>query len=278
MRKLYLNLLFTVLASVTTALGQKFATFKPEMVYVEGGTYKMGSTKSDAKAEKDEFDAREVTVSSFEMSKYEVTVYEWSTFVKENKNMKMPPQQRWGLNDDFPITNVTWEDAIWFCNWLSKKNFLDPVYSIKNGQIHCDFDKNGFRLPTEAEWEYAAKGGNKSRNTAYSGHNNLELISWYGKNSGKSPRTVGTKMPNELGIYDMTGNVWEWCWDWYNEYYYNYGENNDPRGPEKGVNRCIRGGSWDTMDAFLRNANRSNVFQRDSNGYYGVRVVKNTKK
>lgn len=277
MKNLYLKLLLIALTATNSVFAQKFSTFKPEMVLVEGGTFIMGSDKKNPKAEKDEFDAREVTVSSFEMSKFEVTVYEWSNFIKENK-MKMPPAQKWGLNDDFPITNVTWEDAVWFCNWLSKKNFLEPVYSIKNGQIYCDFDKNGYRLPTEAEWEYAAKGGNKSKGTTYSGNNNLEILAWYGKNSNKSPKTVGTKIPNELGIYDMTGNVWEWCWDYYNEYYYSYGDSNNPRGPEKGLNRSLRGGSWDTMDPYLRIANRSSVNQKDSNGYYGVRVVKNAKK
>ena len=278
MKNLYFKLLLVVLTTTTSVFAQKFSTFKPEMVYVEGGTFTMGSSKKDPKAEKDEFDAREVTVSSFDMSKFEVTVYEWSNFIKENKNMKMPPAQKWGLNNDFPITNVTWEDAIWFCNWLSKKNFLEPVYSIKNGQIHCDFDKSGFRLPTEAEWEFAAKGGNLSKGTIYSGNNNLDITAWYGKNSNKSPKTVGTKIPNELGLYDMTGNVWEWCWDNYNEYYYSYGESVNPTGPEKGLNRSLRGGSWDTMDPYLRIANRSNVNQKDSNGYYGVRVVKKARK
>ncbi|UYW00420.1 formylglycine-generating enzyme family protein [Flavobacterium agricola] len=278
MKNLYFNLLFLVVCVTTNGFAQKFTTFKPEMILVEGGTFLMGSKKGEPHAEKDEMEAREVSVPSFEMSKYEVTVYEWSTFIKAHKNMKMPPAQRWGLHDDFPITNVTWEDAIWFCNWLSTKNFLQPVYSIKNGQIFCDFTKNGYRLPTEAEWEYAARGGNASKGHPYAGNKNLDLIAWYGKNSNKSPRTVGTKMPNELGLYDMTGNVWEWCWDYYNELYYSYGEDDNPKGPEKGVNRVLRGGSWDTMGPYLRIANRSGVPQTDANGYYGVRVVKNSKK
>ena len=249
-------------------------TVKPEMVKVEGGSFKM-TAKEEVKTTKSvKKNVYDVTVSSFEISKYEVTVADWKAYSKENK-LEMPKKPTWGWNDDYPMTNITWVQAIKYCNWLSKENNLKPAYSKKGEKYICDFTANGYRLPTEAEWEYAAKGGKKSKNYIYSGSNDLEMVSWYGQNSRKSPQQIGTKLANELGIYDMSGNVWEWCWDWHSPIYYKTEKRTNPVGPERGEKRCIRGGSWDTSKLdYLRPATPLNWNPATTNDFFGFRVVR----
>lgn len=247
-------------------------TVKPEMVMVEGGTFKMFPKDVKNKMGYD------VTISSFEIGKFEVTVADWKRFIEET-GQEMPAKPTWGWNDDYPITNVKWTQAIQYCNWLSKANNLKPVYTKDGDKYTCDFTANGYRLPTDAEWEFAARGGNKSKQYTYSGGNDLELISWYAKNSRKSPRQTGTKLANELGIHDMSGNVWEWCWDWYNPIFYKTEKRINPVGPEKGENRCIRGGSWDTSKLeYLTPSYRLNSNPMITNAFYGFRVAKTVTK
>ncbi len=160
-----------------------------------------------------------------------------------------------------PVIHVSWNDAVAFCNWLSEKEGLQKAYSGSGSSIRCDFNANGYRLPTEAEWEYAARGGNTSKGYKYSGSNDLDAVGWYGAYNNDGNRTreegtspVGKKQPNELGIYDMSGNVWEWCWDWKGEY--SSSNQTDPRGPNSGSYRVLRGGSWSLNPEYCRVAPR----------------------
>jgi len=178
------------------------------MVWVEGGTFQMGSNSGDS----DEKPVHTVTVKGFWISKYEVTQAEYSRVMGTNpSNFKC---------DDCPVENVSWNDAVEYAKRV------------------------GGRLPTEAEWEYAARGGNKSRGYQYSGSDNLDEVSWYWNNSGSRTHPVGQKKPNELGIYDMSGNVKEWCVDSYGSNYYSKSPVNNPQGPQSTGSRVLRGGSW----------------------------------
>ncbi len=197
-----------------------------EMVFVEGGTFEMGSNKGDS----DEKPVHKVTVNSFYMGKYEVTQKQWKAIMGNNPS--------YFKGDDLPVENVSWNDVQEFIKKLNQTT----------GQH--------YRLPTEAEWEYAARGGNESRGYKYSGSNNIDEVAWYDKNSGNHTHQVGTKAPNELGIYDMTGNVWEWCSDWYNKNYYRHSPQNNPQGPASGKYRVLRGGSWLNLAGNCRVANR----------------------
>jgi len=167
------------------------------------------------------------------------------------------------LMDDKPVVGINWYDAVKYANWKSEKDGLDKCYTINNYDVSCDFSKNGYRLPTEAEWEYVAKGGkyiediNAGYGNTFSGTSDKEKLgdyAWYSKNSEGKTHPICTKLPNELGIHDMTGNVWEYMWDYYNPDYYNASESNNPTGPAEpmksvdGVSethlKILRGSSW----------------------------------
>ena len=186
------------------------------MVYVEGGTFTMGATPEQQNPDLDEKPAHSVTLSSYYICKYEVTQALWKAVMGSN------PSKRKG--DNLPVEQVSWDDC---------QAFLRKLKAMTG--------KN-FRLPTEAEWEYAARGGNRSRGYQYGGSNNFSDVAWHGNNSGYQTHAVGTKSPNELGIYDMSGNVNEWCQDWYGSYS-SYAQTN-PTGPGNGSLRVSRGSSW----------------------------------
>jgi formylglycine-generating enzyme len=151
-----------------------------------------------------------------------------------------------------PSRRVTWYEAVEYCNELSRQEGLDPCYSGSGASILCDFTANGYRLPTEAEWEYACRAGTETDfhtgNMTHSGSSPidpaLDRAGWYGGNSGSTTHPVGEKEPNAFGLYDMHGNVYEWCWDWYAGNYYASSPAEDPRGPASGSDRVVRGGSW----------------------------------
>ncbi len=188
-----------------------------DMVRVEAGTFKMGATPEMKNPWKDEKPAHQVTLTNdYYIGKYEVTQALWQAVMGNN------PSDFKG--DNLPVESVSWDDCQEF---ISKLNRI-------TGKT--------FRLPTEAEWEYAARGGNKSRGYQYSGSNNLSDVAWYSDNSGKITHAVGTKQPNELGIYDMSGNVWEWCQDWYGKY--SSSSQINPTGANGGSCRMCRGGGW----------------------------------
>jgi len=231
-----------------------------EMVFVKGGTFQMGSTEWDwAKP------IHSVTLSDFFIGKYEVTQGLWKSVMGNN------PSDFTG-DENLPVENVSWYDAIEFCNKLSEKEGLQKVYSGSGKNIMMNMNANGYRLPTEAEWEYAARGGNLSKGYEYSGSNNAGDVAWYEYNSGSKTHPVGQKQPNELGIYDMSGNVLEWCWDWYG----NYGSESqtNPTGPSSGSHRIRRGGSWDDNAGNLRLANRDYIPPGLRGSYRGFRIAR----
>lgn len=197
------------------------------MIYVEGGTFIMGATGEQQNPDSDENPTHSVTLSNYYIGKHEVTQALWETVMGSNPS--------YWKGDDLPVECISWDDC---------QTFLSRLNSITG--------KN-FRLPTEAEWEYAARGGNHSRGYQYSGSDNLNEVAWYNDNSSQTHK-VGTKSPNELGIYDMSGNVWEWCQDWFGEY--SCKAHTNPTGPDGGSDRVFRGGSWISSARFCRVSNR----------------------
>lgn len=208
----------------------------------------------------DERPTHQVKVSSFYIGKYEVTQRQYEAVMGTN------PSNHKGKN--LPVVDVSWYDAVRFCNQLSEHGGLEPSYSFNGTNVTCDFSKNGYRLPTEAEWEYAVRGGNQSQRYKYSGSDHPDNVAWYDDNSGEHTHEVGTKQPNELGLYDMSGNVAEWCWDWYAKDYYSHSASNNPMGPDKGSYRVIRGGSWSNGAKYLRASNR--VYADPSYSFIGL--------
>jgi formylglycine-generating enzyme required for sulfatase activity len=230
-------------AGTSSQVLQEMPKVTGDLIFIDGGTFQMGSTSGEA----DERPVHSVTASSFYLGKYEVTQKQWIAVMSSNpSNFK---------GDNLPVEQVSWYDAVDFCNRLSAKEGLQPCYTISGTTVSCDFSRNGYRLPTEAEWEYAARGGRSSRGYTYAGGSDAGAVGWYSGNSGSTTHAVGGKQANELGLYDMSGNVWEWCWDWYGSY--GSGAQTDPRGPSSGQYRLLRGGSWSSsLDAILRASSR----------------------
>ena len=200
-----------------------------EMVRVEGGIFTMGATaEQGSDADSDEKPTHQVTLSSYSIGKTEVTQALWEAVMGSN------PSYFKGSN--LPVEQVSWEDC---------KTFIRKLNALTG--------KN-FRLPTEAEWEFAARGGNNSRGYKYSGSNTLSNVAWYDDNSSSKTHPVATKAPNELGIYDMSGNVYEWCNDWYDDY--TSASQTNPTGPNSGSFRVFRGGSWNGNARYCRVSNR----------------------
>ena len=230
-----------------TANGVSFS-----MVMVEGGTFTMGAQSTsagsgnyDSDAYSDESPVHQVTVGDFYMGKYEVTQELWSAVMGSN------PSVFTGTN--LPVEAVSWEDCQTF---ITKLNGLAG---------------KTFRLPTEAEWEYAARGGNKSQGYKYSGGDSIGDVAWNYSNSSATTHEVGTKTPNELGLYDMSGNVWEWCSDWHGSY--SSSSQTDPAGPSTGSSRVLRGGSWSEHAGYCRVSYRSCHTPSTRYGDLGLRLV-----
>lgn len=216
------------------------------MAYVKGGTFVMGSNTGARIARP----SHTVKLDSFYIGLTEVTQAQYLSVVGTNPS-QFSKEKDYEL---LPVEQVNWFDAVNFCNLLSKKEGLEPVYTVKNTQVSADFSKNGYRLPTEAEWEYAARSAGVDQ-FRYAGSNDPSEVAWYSSNA-IATNYVGKKNPNQIGLFDMSGNVWEWCWDWFAEGYYPGSETN-PVGPAAGDYRVMRGGSWyrgtDMLDLTLRN-------------------------
>jgi formylglycine-generating enzyme required for sulfatase activity len=235
--------------------------FSPNVVEIAGGTFTAGTSS--------------VIINSFKIDNYEVTYDLWT----EVRN--------WGLSNGYtdlpaggngynpvgsknPVTEINWYDIVKWCNARSEKDGLSPVYYTngtqdtvyRTGQININIDAvkwtaNGYRLPTECEWEFAARGGTQNHGYTYSGSNTIDDVAWYYSSNSNSTHSVGQKSANELGIYDMSGNVWEWCWDWYGSTYPS-GGTTDPKGPSTTQTyRLLRGGSFYTGESNCRVASRN---------------------
>ncbi len=263
------------------------------LVFVKGGTFK--NTKSN-------YYDKGVTISDFYIGKYLVTEKEWTAVMGSN------PSKFSG--DNLPVEMVNWYDAIEYCNRRSIKEGLKPYYNIDKTRKDPnnlpdpqfgDLDKikwtvtinpgaNGYRLPTEAEWEYAAGGGQLSRSYTYSGSDDVDDVAWYWRNSGEmklsgfwswsvvqqnhdQSKPVGSKKPNELGLYDMSGNVREWCWDWYQDHLDKNVAN--PKGPQSGFRRVWRGGGWMGDAPFTEPSFRGSLAANGAGPDQGFRLCRN---
>ncbi|PKN76216.1 MAG: transcriptional regulator [Candidatus Cloacimonetes bacterium HGW-Cloacimonetes-2] len=210
-------------------------------VPVAGGTFNNGTS--------------DVTISSFYIDKYELTQADYQAVIGVN------PSSSYGVGDNYPVYYVSWFNAIEYCNRRSIQEGLTPCYSYSSygtnpanwpggwnstssnhTNVSCNWTANGYRLPTEMEWQFAARGGNQTHIYTYSGSNDLNAVGWYNSNSGDTTHSCGTKAANELGTFDMSGNVWEWVWDIYGSY--PSGSQTNPTGANSGSDRVRRGGSW----------------------------------
>ena len=217
----------------------------PEMVFVKGGTFQMGDEHGDL--HEGCRPVHPVTLSDFQIGKYPVTQKEWTALMGNNPSAFKGEQ--------LPVENVSWEDCQAFLKKLNEKT----------GQP--------YRLPTEAEWEYAARGGAFFKHTKYAGSNNLDEVAWYAGNAGSKTHPVGQKKANQLGLFDMSGNVWEWCSDWYGPYKDNKNPVLNPKGADKGEFRVYRGGSWNYYARGCRVSNRFNYTPAARRSYLGFRLV-----
>jgi len=262
MKKIYILAISSLVLIISANLD--ITSKYPEMVKVDGDVFKMGSNDGY----EDEEPIHQVTLSDFYIGKYEVTVAEYREYCKATGS-KFPAKpsprwydehdqvKKWEWKDKNPIVNVTWYEAIAYCKWLS------------------DETGDNYSLPTEAQWEYAARGGNKSIGYEFAGSNNVNEVAWYDETTyERGPRQIGTLKPNELEIYDMSGNAMEWCFDGYEKY--SKKKQKDPQGGSSAIlEKIIRGGSWFYVSEFCRTTQRDCPKANKTKYDYGFRVVKN---
>jgi formylglycine-generating enzyme required for sulfatase activity len=234
------------------------------MVLLPGGSFTMG--------DESEVDSQphEVSVSPFFIDVHLVTQEEYEALMQDNPS-------RWKGSKN-PVEQVRWSDAVRYCNARSEAEDLQPCYDLSTWK--CDFSANGYRLPTEAEWEYACRAGTKTAYFFGNESSKLKDYAWFETNSNGKPQPVGQKPPNSWGLYDMCGNVWEWCNDFYKVDYYQESPKDNPRGPETGETKVVRGGAW----KFSAESCRSGYRYNEDPGYadvcfgydiYGFRCVRN---
>lgn len=288
--------LLMLVLSIISLSSCKDLTTKPKdvpkgFVYVPGGTFTMGDTRGEG--ESDELPTHSVTLDPFYMGKHLLTQAEYAAIMGSN------PAHDYGEGDDYPVYYVSWYSALKYCNLRSMAEELSPCYTIDDsidpadwGDVPtssnstwnaaiCDFGANGYRLPTEAEWEYAARGTTNDPDYLYSGSNNIDAVAWYIDNTSPSlapdysSKPVGTKARNALGLYDMSGNVYEWCWDWYSSY--SADAQNNPTGPASESSRVRRGGYYESAAIYCRVSFRAH---NDPSSYFrgiGFRLCRRAK-
>jgi formylglycine-generating enzyme required for sulfatase activity len=268
------------------------------MVFVQGGNFEMGDHHGIGEA--DELPVHNVILDDFCIAEKEVTYFECIEFLNDfgvegdgsyqgvsyidvndadcaiSYNGSFYFESN-GLNSNIQcaVSEVRWHGAVAFCNWLSQKDGLTACYDLSTWE--CNYDANGYRLPTEAEWEYAARGGiHWEDNYIYSGcgSNDIDDYLWYDNNSSSAIHIGGLLQPNQLGIYDMSGNVFEWCNDWYYNTYYSNSPEDNPTGPNNGTYKIARGGSWDQSSTESRVANRTKHLPDSSSYNNGFRYVR----
>jgi formylglycine-generating enzyme required for sulfatase activity len=251
-------------SSETQSQSETTTESQTKMVLLPGGTFMMG--------DKDEIDAppHEVAISPFYIDTHLVTQEQYEKLMGDNPS-------RWKA-DKNPVEQMRWSDAARYCNARSESEGLEPCYDLNTWE--CDFAANGYRLPTEAEWEYACRAGTTTAYFFGDNASKLKAYAWFENNSGGKPRPVGLKPANPWGLYDMHGNVWEWCNDFYKVDYYQESPRENPRGPETGETKVLRGGAWKFSAESCSSAYRYN----ENPGYadvcfgydiYGFRCVKN---
>ncbi len=247
-------------------------------VRVPGGEFEMGSRSAGERGGgSDEGPVHHVIITSgFEMSQFEVT--------REAFGKVMSWKELGGL-PDWPVTSVGFEDCCLFCNRLSERFGFDKCYSGLGRDVVCDYSANGFRLPTEAEWEYACRAGTTSLyctgDEAFGDcqpgdPKYLECAAWFKNNSNDRVHSVGQLAPNAFGLFDTHGNVWEWCWDLYDEHYFAPTQVADPRGPDKGTHRVVRGGCYVSYKEDCRSAARGRLWPGKKDPNVGFMVVRRT--
>ena len=238
--------------------------FGANMVKVEGGTFTMGDNMNFG--DSDERPNHTITLGDFFISKYEVTQKLYKQVTGEN------PSRFKGENN--PIEKVSWYDAIQFCNTLSELEELVSCYSIIDNVVTCDWSANGYRLPTEAEWEFAARSGDWNDLMFFGSTSGSEIddYAWHRSNSSFKTHEVGTKLPNNFGLHDMSGNVREWCWDWYGNYSPEAQVN--PTGPEFGAYNIVRGGGYSSNVFGIRATLRSRIVPKNNWDDIGFRILR----
>lgn len=318
---LFIGWLAVLLTAVTSCNTAAPGNAPEGMILIQGGPYLFEATAYEDNQTGYTIAPVKIILSPFYMGIYEVTLDDFQLFLDDTGYQSRYMVGRGGIippNDDiyvdpdamvinafvpkknysddfsriasYPAACVSWDDAISYCNWRSRKENLEPVYEIRETgiiedelsidaslwEVTANWDANGYRLPTEAEWQYAASGGRKSRNLVYSGSNDIDDVAHYMYNSGWGTHKVGEKMPNELGLYDLSGNLWEWCWDKYAPGYTPEANARDPKGPDPDFpySRILRGGAWNEEADYCRVDSRSSSFPLYCHGYHGFRLCR----
>jgi formylglycine-generating enzyme required for sulfatase activity len=236
----------------------------PEMVLINGGTFMMGTPPDEKDRYENEGPLHEVTLAAFYMGKYEVTQEEYAAV--------MGPHHSTIDGDNLPVDRVSWYDAVEYCNALSALEGLPQVYTIHGEDVQCNWSSDGYRLPTEAEWEYAYRAGTETM--YYWGDTITPENANYNNEKGPVLVPGGRYPPNNFCLYDMSGNVYEFCWNWWQDPYVP-ADNTNPHGPDGGTWRTTRGGYWGSPGHVLRSGRRDNAFLNRQSEGNGFRVARN---